>query len=98
MLVNSSIGSIIGYFFLTQIAKYLFILSVMIDLCDERGYLKKLSQNLGDYADKFLNQRTKYVVVGVESKYGIFQCYYFKYGFYPSTIEGLRRFPTPIHK
>lgn len=39
---------------------------MMIDLCDERGYLKKLSQNLADYADKFLNQRTKYVVVGVE--------------------------------
>ena len=42
--------------------------SVIIDLCDEKGNMKKLFENPESYANEFLSERDSFILIKVESK------------------------------
>ena len=46
-------------------------ISVVVDLCDEKGSMKKLFENLESYADDFLVERDSFILIKVESKFDI---------------------------
>ena len=47
----------------------LFDFLVTIDLCDEKGSMKKLFENPESYANEYLAERGSFILIKVESKF-----------------------------
>ena len=48
---------------------------MVVDLCDEKGSMKKLFENLESYADEFLVERDSFILIKVESKLDIMKLF-----------------------